>query len=55
MPAALHLLPQLGPWAWAFPVLIAVSCLFTKQHYIVDLPAGAALGWLVYQAYRLIF
>lgn len=51
----LHLLPQLGPWAWAFPVLIAVSCLFTKQHYVIDLPAGAVLGWLVYQAYRFIF
>jgi membrane-associated phospholipid phosphatase len=51
----LHLLPQLGPWAWAFPVLIAVSCLFTKQHYVIDLPAGAALGWVVFQAYRFLF
>src|SRR5436190_664839 len=33
---ALHLQPALGPWAFAFPVLIALSCLFTKQHYIVD-------------------
>ncbi|MBI5770998.1 MAG: phosphatase PAP2 family protein [Verrucomicrobia bacterium] len=51
----LHLLPQLGPWAWLFPVLIAVSCLFTKQHYVIDLPAGAALGWAVYEVYRLLF
>src|ERR1017187_111226 len=30
---ALHLYPGLGAWAFAFPVLIALSCLFTKQHY----------------------
>jgi membrane-associated phospholipid phosphatase len=51
----LHLLPQLGGWAWLFPVLIAVSCLFTKQHYVIDLPAGAALGWAVFEAYKLLF
>lgn len=51
----LHLLPQLGPWAWLFPVLIAISCLFTKQHYVIDLPAGAALGWASFEAYQLIF
>jgi membrane-associated phospholipid phosphatase len=51
----LHLLPQLGPWAWMFPVLIAVSCLFTKQHYVIDLPAGAGLGWLAFEAYRFLF
>jgi membrane-associated phospholipid phosphatase len=34
--------------AFAFPTLIGLSCLFTKQHYIVDIPAGAALGWLNY-------
>jgi membrane-associated phospholipid phosphatase len=45
---ALYLQPHLGAWAFAFPVLIGLSCLFTKQHYIVDLPAGAALGWLAY-------
>jgi len=48
---ALHLLPSLGPWAWAFPVLIALSCLFTKQHYLVDVPAGAGLGALTYWIY----
>jgi membrane-associated phospholipid phosphatase len=34
-------------------VLIGLSCLFTKQHYVIDVPAGATLGWLVFQAYRL--
>lgn len=45
---ALHASAALGPWAWAFPALIAVSCLFTKQHYLVDLPFGAALGAAAY-------
>ena len=48
---ALHLLSSLGPWVLAFPVLIGLSCLFTRQHYFVDLPAGAALGWLAYQVF----
>jgi membrane-associated phospholipid phosphatase len=52
---AMHLLPFFGPWAFAFPVLIALSCLFTKQHYVLDLPAGALLGWVVFQLYRLIY
>lgn len=52
---ALHALPTLGPWVWAFPVLIALSCIFTKQHYLVDLPFGAALGWLAYQLFVLIY
>jgi membrane-associated phospholipid phosphatase len=28
---------------------IAVATLFTKQHYAVDLPAGALLGWLCHR------
>jgi membrane-associated phospholipid phosphatase len=55
MLTAMHLLPQLGPWAYAFPVLIALSCLFTKQHDVLDLPAGAALGWGVFQLFRLAY
>ena len=51
---ALHLYPSLGTWVIAFPVLIALSCLFTKQHYVVDIPAGGALGWLAFQAFRLV-
>jgi membrane-associated phospholipid phosphatase len=51
MLTALHLQPQLGLAAFAFPVLIGLSCLFTKQHYVVDLPAGALLGWVDYGLY----
>jgi membrane-associated phospholipid phosphatase len=51
MLTALHLVPHLGAFAFAFPVLIALSCLFTKQHYVIDLPAGALLGWLTFHAY----
>jgi membrane-associated phospholipid phosphatase len=51
MLTALHLQPQLGLSAFAFPVLIGLSCLFTKQHYVVDLPAGALLGWVDYGLY----
>lgn len=55
MLTALHLFPQFGPWTFAFPILIALSCLFTKQHYILDLPAGAILGWLSFQIYLLAY
>jgi len=54
MLTALHLSPHLGAGAFAFPVLIALSCLFTKQHYVVDLPAGAALGWAVHRVFALV-
>lgn len=51
---AMHLQPALGPWVYGFPVLIGLSCVFTKQHYIVDLPAGAFLGWVAFQVFRWI-
>ena len=50
---AFHLYPSLGAWALAFPLLIGLSCLFTKQHYVVDIPAGAGLGWVAYEVFRL--
>jgi len=46
---ALHAAPSLGPAVWAFPALIALSCLLTKQHYLVDLPFGAALGGVAFE------
>ena len=55
MLTALHLQPNLGPWTFLFPLLIAASCLFTKQHYLVDLPAGAALGWVTFQVFKWIY
>jgi len=51
MLTSLHLLPYLGVLSFAFPLLIALSCLFTKQHYLLDLPAGAALGWVAHGLY----
>jgi len=55
MLTAMHLQSHLGAWVWLFPLLIAASCLFTKQHYILDLPAGAGLGWVVFQLFRLAY
>ena len=51
MLTALHLHASLGAWVWVFPALIGLSCLFTKQHYLIDVPAGAALGWMTYYVY----
>lgn len=52
---ALHLYPHLGLAIFLFPSLIALSCLFTKQHYVIDLPAGGLLGWLVFQLFKLMY
>ncbi|HEY1265812.1 MAG TPA: phosphatase PAP2 family protein [Candidatus Binatia bacterium] len=51
---ALYLYPTLGPWAILFPILIAASAVFTKQHYLADLPAGAALGWATFKIFARI-
>ena len=52
---ACHLLACAGPWVFLFPVLIGLSCLYTKQHYVIDLPAGAALGLFVFGLFKLIY
>ena len=49
MLTAMYAYPSMGAAAFVFPVLIALSCMFTKQHYLMDLPAGAFLGWLVFK------
>jgi membrane-associated phospholipid phosphatase len=51
MLTALHLAPRLGAAVLLFPVLIGISCVLTKQHYLVDIPPGAALGWAAHEAY----
>ena len=51
---ALHAASVLGPPALLFPILVALACVFTKQHYILDLPSGAVLGWLAFKAYTLL-
>jgi membrane-associated phospholipid phosphatase len=53
MLTALHLFTDVGPWAFAFPVLIGLSCLYTKQHYVIDVPAGVLLGWATFQIFRI--
>jgi membrane-associated phospholipid phosphatase len=52
---ALHLWPMLGAWGLLFPALIGLSCLYTKQHYIIDIPAGALLGGFIFGLFKLIY
>ncbi len=47
--AASH--PSIVAAIWSFPLFIAISCLFTKQHYIVDTIVGALLGGFVFWIY----
>lgn len=54
MLTALHLLPHLGPAVFVFPVLIGLSCLFTKQHFLIDVPVGLALGWASYELFLIV-
>jgi membrane-associated phospholipid phosphatase len=37
--------------AIVFVVLIALSCVLTKQHYLIDLPPGLICGWLSFLLY----
>lgn len=41
--------------SFAFPILIAISTLFTKQHYLADLPAGFLLGYLNYRFFDIYY
>lgn len=55
---SLHLLvnrPWLGLWVFSFPMLIALSALYTKRHYFMDIIPGALLGWGVFEIYRLVY
>jgi len=42
-------------WPLLFPFLIALSALYTKQHYIVDLIPGAILGWFAFEIFTLMY
>ena len=55
MLTALHLFPHLGTAVFFFPLLIGLSCLFTKQHFLIDVPAGAALGWGAFEVFKFLF
>jgi len=48
-------LPSLGMWVWLFPILIAISAVKTKQHYLYDLVPGAMLGFFVYWIFGLMY
>jgi len=51
----LHLInndPFFAPWAWIFPILIALSALYTKQHYFYDLVPGAILGCIAFKGFQ---
>lgn len=39
---------RLGLFAWTLTALIAISSLLLKRHYLADIPAGLALGALMY-------
>lgn len=46
MASAIHLYPR-QRWLWTgIMVTVSLSTLFTGQHYILDVVAGLALGWL---------
>lgn len=51
MLTALYMQPTVGNLIWGMPILIGLSAVFTKQHYIVDVPAGILLGWVVFRFY----
>ncbi len=40
---------------YAFPVLIGLSAVYTKQHYLVDIPAGVALGYANYKIFVIYY
>lgn len=45
---SLLLFPILSYYSFIFVLIIGVSCLFVKQHVLLDLLPGVALGWLVH-------
>jgi len=48
MLTALHLYSGHGIGAFAFPGLLRLGWVLTKPPYVVNIPAGAALGWLAH-------
>lgn len=60
--AACHILGNLGSANSTFSalvilatLLILVSTVFTKQHYLADLPAGFALGAMIYWVFAALY
>jgi membrane-associated phospholipid phosphatase len=55
---AMHLLmnyPVLGYYVFSFPILIALSALYTKQHFFMDLIPGVLLGLAVFKLFEYIY
>jgi membrane-associated phospholipid phosphatase len=48
MYVSLLLFPILSYYSFIFVLIIGISCLFVKQHVLLDLLPGIALGWLVH-------
>lgn len=44
--------PSAAYFAWLFPVLIAISAVKTKQHFLMDIVPGAVLGAAVFYGWR---
>jgi membrane-associated phospholipid phosphatase len=40
---------KVAPWAWALAILISVSTLLLKEHYLVDVVAGALLAFAAHR------
>lgn len=60
--SALHIYYNLaettGTWAFSIfvmPLLISISTVFTKQHFLVDIPAGAALAIGVFSIFVIAY
>ncbi len=47
-----HSWPGFGYVGWLFPVLIGASATKTKQHYVVDVIPGAAMGAMAFFVWR---
>jgi len=52
---AYHMAAYVGNvWAGIFSLLVILSCLYTKQHYLIDVIAGELLGFMVIWIYLLM-
>lgn len=52
---AYHMIQFVGiPLAAAYSLLVILSCLFCKQHYIIDVIAGVVLGFFVVWIYNVM-
>jgi len=43
--------PRLRPWMIAWAALVAVSTLFTRQHYLIDVVGGVIVAWIAWRIY----